>query len=75
MINAVILSLDFLYNLRASIINGIVVVLIGYFKALYNKFTIAKVRNIYKEIVYTINAFINLLSWKDSMSLNHNVAL
>ena len=28
MTNAVVLSLDFLYNLRASIINGIVVVLI-----------------------------------------------
>jgi len=62
MINTIILSLDFLCDLRASIINRIVVVLIGYFKALYNKFTIAKVRDIYKEIVYTISAFINLLS-------------
>jgi len=35
---------------------------VGCFEALYNKFTIAKVRDIYKEIIYTIDAFINLLS-------------
>jgi len=62
MTNAIVLSLDFFYNFRASIINGIVVVLIECFEVLYNKFTITKVRDVYKEIVYTIGAFINLLS-------------
>ena len=46
---------------------------VGCFKALYNKFTVAKVRDVYKEIVYIISAFINLLSWGDSASLNYNV--
>jgi len=46
---------------------------VGYFKALYNKFTIAKVRDVYEEIVYIISAFINLLSWGDSASSNYNV--
>ena len=75
MTNAIVLSLDFFYNFRASIINGIVVVLIECFEVLYNKFTITKVRDVYKEIVYTIGAFINLLSWRDSASSNHDVAL
>ena len=38
---------------------------IKYFKALYNKFTIIKVKDIYKEIIYTVSIFINLLSWGD----------
>jgi len=75
MTNAVVLSLDFLRDLRASITNGIVVVLIGCFEALYDKFTVAKVRDVYEEIVYTIGAFMNLLSWRDSASSNHDVAL
>ena len=40
---------------------------------MYNKFTVAKVRDVYKEIIYTIGAFINLLSWGDSASLNYDV--
>jgi len=33
-----------------------------------------KVRDVYEEIVYTIGAFINLLSWRDSASSHHDVA-
>jgi len=46
---------------------------VGCFKALYNKFIITKARDIYKEIIYIIDAFINLLSWGGSASLNRNV--
>jgi len=46
---------------------------VGCFEALYNKFTITKVRDVYKEIVYIISAFINLLSWGDSASSNYNM--
>lgn len=38
---------------------------------MYDKFTVAKVRDVYEEIVYTIGAFMNLLSWGDSASSNH----
>ena len=44
---------------------------VGYFEALYDKFTIAKVRDIYKEIVYTVSAFMNLLSWGDTATLTY----
>ena len=37
---------------------------VKYFKALYNKFTVTKVRDVYKEIVYIINIFINFLVGK-----------
>ena len=42
---------------------------VGCFEALYNKFTVAKVRDVYEEIVYTIGAFMNLLSWGDTATL------
>ena len=35
---------------------------VGCFKVLYNKFTITKVRDVYKEIVYIIGVFMNLLN-------------